>query len=174
MLSLPGVNEIVELSFYPLGGNCPESGRDAECEGDKYQACVLDTQCSGVSCDASQQLGLAQFLYCFEVEHNLAMDAADDCSSAAGFDVSAVRGCFDDDSATAAALTEVNKGAREALETMQCYPWVMLDGEVLSTQPDAACLGQDASTYPLLDDICRAADEREVTAPAACSGHAAI
>lgn len=174
MLSQPGVNEIVEMSFYPVGGQCPESGTDADCEGDKYQACVLDTQCGGASCHAPQQLGFAQFLHCFEVEHDLAMDAADDCASAAGFDVSAVRGCVDDESANAAAFASVIDGAGEVLETLNCYPWVTLDGEVLSDQPEAACLGQDSSTYPLLDDICRAADQRGLTTPVACEGHAAI
>jgi len=175
VLSLPGVNDIVDLSFFPLVvSDCPDSGRDADCEGDKYQACVLDTQCNGVSCSTSQQLQLAQFLHCFEAENDVDMDAADGCASAAGFDAAAVRGCFNDEGALEEAYGAVLRAAGRELDAMQCFPWVTLDGEVLSTQVAAACLGEDASVYPLLDDICRAAGDKGLPMPAACNSDAAM
>lgn len=175
LLSLSGVNEIVELSYFPVDGNCPDSGRDANCTGDRYLACVLDTECNGASCGTPQQLEFARFLHCLEAENQVDMDAADDCAHAAGFDVSAVRRCFDNhgarEAAIAAAMLRISPAV---IEEMRCFPWVVLDGEALSDQPEEGCLGGDAGSYPLIDDVCRAASERGLAAPPACDGNAAI
>ena len=58
-LEKPGVNDAVAFSFYPAGGfsdpsynktvDCPPSGSDANCQGDKYEACILHTLCGGQS-----------------------------------------------------------------------------------------------------------------------------
>ena len=99
------MNAATKLHFYPAGGfsnpgynktvECPTAGVDANCDGDKIEACILKEYCDGVSCKPAEQLKLATFLDCFENEHGSAMSAADGCLKSSGFSVSRVRACYD-------------------------------------------------------------------------------
>jgi len=177
-LSLSGVNAATRLSFYPAGGfsnpgynktvECPPGGTDADCDGDKYEACVLSEYCNGVSCAPDVQLKLANFLQCFESEHASVMSAADGCLAAAGFSVSIVRKCFDG-AGKAAAWKMVQSAAAPHLPSIKCFPWIEVAGTVESKDYQHGCFGVNAAKTPLLPLICKAAIQGGVTPPDACA-----
>jgi len=181
---MDGVNEEVELGFYPVGGfsnpkinktvTCPPVGADKDCQGDKYESCLLHTFCGGVSCKPKEQLQLAHFLDCFEGEHQSAIDKADGCATAAGFDTSKVSGCLGDETAKEAAFAAVQTAAGD-MSRFICFPWIEVDGQVESKDPQGGCFGPDAGTYPLLPIICAAAKAAGAPTPKACDpGSAAV
>lgn len=177
-LQAPGMNDAVNLSFYPVGGfvnadynksvHCASEGVDANCTGDIYESCILSQFCGGVSCPAAYQLGLVAFLHCFETLHDANLTFADGCAEGAGLDVSKIHECFDDPVSSQAAIHIVLDGAAEVIPTMQCFPWVELEGTVISTDPEGGCLGEDAGTYPLVQTLCNATASANLQAPAAC------
>jgi len=146
---------------------CPAAGADADCAGDKYEACILSTQCGGVTCESKQQLQLSSFLHCFEYEHTSSMEYADSCASAAGFALSEIKACVDSPAAKAKAWADLQATVAAELPTIKCFPWIEVDGSVESKDYSHGCFGVDAATTPLLPLICDAAGSH---APAACSG----
>lgn len=177
-LQAAGMNDAVELSFYPVGGfsnkeynktvSCASTGVDANCTGDIYEACILQQFCKGVACPSAEQLEVVDFLHCFETINRANMSFADGCAKSAGLEVSKIHECFDDSAAAKAAFDMVLDAATDTLPTTKCFPWVKLEGVLLSTDPDEGCLGKDAGTYPLLDTLCNATGPADVHAPAAC------
>merc|ERR1712107_979840 len=97
-----------------------------------------------------RQLQIAQFLHCFEFENDSNMSFADACAELAGFDTTALHTFFDNTTSRLAAWEAVTTGANSTFPTsdIQCFPWVTLDGTVISKDPDAGCLGASAATYP--------------------------
>ena len=170
------MNDATALHFYPAGGfsnpgynktvECPSSGLDADCNGDKYEACILSEYCGGVSCSPKPQLMLASFLDCFEGQNGAVMSAADGCAESAGLSLKRVRSCFDSASSKAAAWAMVQRAAAVELQSIKCFPWIEVDGTVESKSYSEGCFGTDAATTPLLPLLCKAA----ATPPAACSG----
>ena len=165
------------FSFYPAGGfsdpsynktvDCPPSGSDANCQGDKYEACILHTLCGGVSCkSSSDQLKLATFLHCFEGVHSGQLSDADGCASSAGLSVKTIRGCYDDDDSKAAAWAALQSAAAPTLPGIKCFPWIEVNGVVESKSYTKGCFGTDAAKTPLLPLICDAASDPK---PAACA-----
>jgi len=174
------MNDAVELSFYPLGGfsnptynktvSCASSGVDANCTGDIYESCLLKQFCGSVACPAGPQLKLSKFLDCFEGVHASNMSYADSCAQQSGFDLDAQHACFHDESKANAAWQMVLDAASAVTPTIQCFPWVSLDGTVISVDPTGGCLGEDAGTYPLLQTLCAAAENSTTVAtPAVCA-----
>lgn len=164
----------MELRFFPVGGfsgtptDCPQSGSDKGCQGDKYEACLLHTACGGISCPAAEQLKLASFLECFEGQNASAMDAAEPCAAKAGFDVSAVRACDRSPVQAAAAFAAVQAAASKGKKGMKCFPWIVIDGTVESKDPTEGCFGKDPSTAPLLPLLCHAIEASGTAPPAGC------
>lgn len=175
------MNEAVQFTFYPVGGftnpginksvGCPKKSNsdfdlpDADCEGDKYEACLQNvSSCDDDTCTASKQFDLSQFLYCFEGEHGSAMSAADSCASAAGFDVGQIRGCYDDPAYKAAVWKSLQDRTSAVRPTLTCFPWVEVDGQVLTKN----CFGSTPGTWPLLQALCDRAEGAGVQPPAAC------
>lgn len=175
----PGINKSVD---------CPKNGRprgwpthaarsadapvakpfdlpDPGCSGDKYEACLMNvSSCAGNTCSPARQLGLSSFLDCFEGRHGSSLADADGCAKSAGFDVTKVRSCYDDPSAKETVWSILQAATRAKRGTLTCFPWVEVDGQVLTGN----CFGPDAATWPLLDDLCRRAVTRGIRAPAAC------
>ena len=162
------------FSFYPAGGfsdpsynktvDCPPSGSDPNCQGDKYEACILHTLCGGVSCKSSaDQLKLATFLHCFEGVHSGQLSDADGCASSAGLSVKTIRGCYDDDDSKAAAWAALQAAAAPTLPGIKCFPWIEVNGVESSPTPKAA-LGPTPRRRQL-PLICDAASDPK---PAAC------
>lgn len=166
------------LSFFPVGGfsnpginktvECPPSGTDADCQGDKYEACILDTACGGVSCPAKEQFQLATFLDCFEGQHSSQMVMADSCAADAGLNITLIRDCFDDAGAKEAAWLALQITAAAALPSVKCFPWIEVEGKVESLDYTHGCFGKDAGTTPLLPLICAAAAAGAAPVPEAC------
>jgi len=173
------VNAATQLSFFPAGGfsnpgynktvECPSSGADADCKGDKYEACLLSEYCGGVTCDADVQLKLAKFLACFEGEHDSAMSAADSCLTASGLSTSKVHKCLDSATSKGKAWSMVQAAASTDLPNIKCFPWIEVAGVVESKDFTHGCFGVDAGTTPLLPLLCKAAKAGGITPPAACS-----
>lgn len=173
------MNSAVQLSFYPVGGfsnpdinktvHCVPGGVDANCTGDIYESCILEQFCGGVACPSALQLELVEFLVCFESDNGANMSFADDCAKDAGLNVSTIHECFDDAVASQAAFDMVLSAAASVLPKLQCFPWVELDGTVISTDYDHGCLGANAGTYPLLQTLCNATGPANIEAPAACN-----
>ena len=138
-------------------------GDDKDCQGDKYEACILQTFCGGGNCSASDQLKLANFLACYE---GTAL-TADKCAAAAGFDVEAIKAC---DQRTAFGM--VQAAAAAGMANAQCFPWIVINGNVESKDPSGGCFGEDAGTADLLGLLCAAMDSG--TRPAGCSRFAQI
>jgi len=169
---LTGVNDLVQLSFYPVGGfsnpqynktvKCATHGVDANCTGDIYESCILKQFCGGVTCEPDAQLKLVEFLNCFEHENGSNMSFADSCAQQVGLDVPKIHMCFDDDSASSAAFDMVLAAASDELSGMECFPWVKLDGTVISTDPNGGCLGENAGTFPLLETFCNRTGLRHI------------
>jgi len=182
-LLVDGVNDIVQLSFYPVGGfsnpetgktvKCASHGVDANCTGDIYESCILSQFCGGVSCESAEQLQLVKFLNCFEHENGSNMNFADSCAQQVGFDVPKIHACFDDETASMAAFDMVVAGANDTISSMQCFPWVKLDGTVISTDPHGGCLGEDAGTFPLLETFCNSTDLDSIKA-LTCKGNVTL
>ena len=122
------MNDVTELSFFPVGGfsksgktvTCPTSGHDADCSGDKYEACLLKIVCGGVVCEAADQLRLAQFLQCFEGEFDSAPAQAATCATKAGFDANLIKSCTSDPDASAAAFDAVQTAAHAGMQSAVC------------------------------------------------------
>ena len=147
---------------------CPTTGNDKFCQGDKYEACLLQAACGGVSCPAAAQMQLATFLQCFEGQHASDPSTAEPCASRAGFDVAAVRTCASSDAKSQAAFAKVQSAAKKGMEGAKCFPWIVVNDEVESRDPTEGCFGKDAATAPLLRILCKAIHESNRTAPAGC------
>lgn len=173
-LQTEGVNEVVQLTFWPTGGgsydqktgnftNCPtgnvnESIVDEDCIGDQYESCLLMEFCGGSTCKAAEQLQLVKFLACFEHEHKADMNFAVSCATKAGFDATKSQKCLDDkdDNKTRLAAYEtITKGANATGQNVTCFPWVLLNNQTLSSGT-GACLGDNASSYELIPAFCKA------------------
>ena len=167
----------MQLSFFPVGGfakgngsvTCPSSGNDAHCSGDKFESCLLHIACGGVKCEPKDQLNLANFLKCFEADHDSAPEHAAACASAAGFDVAAINACASDPTSANAAFDAVQSAAKEGMVGATCFPWIVVDGVVKSTDPEEGCFGKDAGTAPLLPLLCAAIKSSGGDLPAGCA-----
>lgn len=148
---------------------CPSRGEDKDCIGDQYESCLLSEFCGGPTCPAKEQLQLAEFLECFEHQHDANMSFADSCATAAGFDTAKLHECFDDNTSRLAAYENITNGANATGQDIVCFPWVVLDDKVISTDPDEGCLGQDAGTYDLLAAFCNASRDAGKEIAAVCS-----
>ena len=169
------MNEATELRFYPVGGfpksgtvDCPSSGNDADCSGDKYEACLLHVACGGLVCDAAKQLKLAQFLACFEGDYDSAPAQAATCATKVGFDAAAIKSCAADPLASAAAFDAVQAAGHAGMQAAKCFPWIVIDGVVMSKDPEQGCFGVDAGTAPLLAMVCDAVKAAGVEVPPGC------
>lgn len=163
------MNDAVELSFFPISSRHPISQYDA---GDAYESCVLKTICGGVTCPPGDQLKLAKFLDCFEGQYRGDQDAADGCAKAAGLDVATIDACYSSEDAHNAAMQMVHAADHHSSEA-PCLPWVRLDGMALSNKTNPACLGKNASTYPLVDTLCTEALARGIDVEA-CERHVSV
>lgn len=179
-LKTPGVNDVVELTFWPTGGGffsvkaqkyvgCPSKGNDQDCIGDAYESCLLKQFCDGPTCPSKEQLQLATFLECFEYQHDSNMSFADSCAKDAGFDVPTLHECFDNETSRLAAYEMITDGANKTGQDIKCFPWVVLNSEVISTDPEGGCLGADAGTYDLLAAFCNASKKVGNAIDAVCS-----
>lgn len=179
-LRTPGVNDVVQLTFWPTGGGfystkvqkivgCPSKGNDKDCIGDQYESCLLSEFCGGPRCPAKEQLQLAEFLECFEHQHDANMSFADSCATTAGFDTAKLHECFDDDTSRLAAWNNITNGAKATGQVIGCFPWVVLNDKVISTDPEEGCLGENAGTYDLLQAFCNASFEAGSEIAAVCS-----
>lgn len=148
---------------------CPSSGNDKDCVGDEYESCLLSEFCGGPTCPAKEQLQLAEFLECFEHQHEANMSFADSCATAAGFDTAKLHECFDDNTSRLAAYENITDGANATDQDIGCFPWVVLNDKVISTDPEGGCLGEDAGTYDLLAAFCNASREAGQEIAAVCS-----
>lgn len=157
------------LSFYPVGHfptrNCPTGGSDADCVGDKYEACLLETACGGVSCEAAEQQRLASFLNCFEYEHGSDMSFSASCAAAAGFDIKAISECVSSPVRSGRAFDAVAAAAKAGMANASCFPWIVIDGEVASTDPEGGCFGEDPLNAPLLQMLCKAMGKSGILPP---------
>jgi len=182
-LEKPGVNEATAFNYIPAGGftnptinktvSCAKYGGvyDSDCQGDKYEACVMASECGAVhtcSGDPAKQLGLARFLECFEHEHDANMAFADACATRGGFDVAKVRSCFDETETKEATWRALQSSVAAELPGLLCFPWVSVGGVVVSKGGVPGCFGPDPLTKPLLPYICESA-AASGTAIAACS-----
>jgi hypothetical protein len=179
------VNEIVQFSFYPVGGftntginksvQCPTtSGNDlpdVDCEGDKYEACLMNvSSCVDSTCPQETQLGLSQFLDCFEGEHGSQMSSADTCAKAAGFDVGSIHTCYNNAAVKAAVWKSLQARTSAKRPTLTCFPWVEVNGQVLTDN----CFGPIAKTWPLLKALCEHSKSVGITPPAACTSEQVV
>ena len=162
----------MDLHFFPVGyfpkeRRCPGFGEDAGCQGDKYEACVLQTFCGGPNCSSSDQIKLANFLACYEGGSSPASfpGTADKCAALAGFDVDAIKACDG-----SAAFEMVQEAAAAGMANAKCFPWIVIDGVVQSKDPSEGCFGKDAGTADLLGLLCAAMQGSG--RPAGCSGRA--
>lgn len=180
------MNDVVSFSFFPVGGftnpgigknvSCPtDQGNfdlpDKDCEGDKYEACVMNvSSCADYTCPPDKQLGMSQFLDCFEGQDGSSMSDADSCAHSAGFDVTQIHRCYDDAELRSAVWTTLQDQTRQKRPTLTCFPWVEVDGAVLTDD----CFGPDARTWPLLEALCNRSKKAGVQPPAACSHEALV
>lgn len=186
-LKQPGVNDIISFTFYPVGGftnpginksvSCPSSDNvnfdlpDKNCEGDKFEACLMNvTGCTDYTCSGAQQLGLSTFLDCFEGLDGSSMSDADNCAQAAGFSAEKIHGCYDDSKYKNSVWDALQSHTKTERPTLTCFPWVEVDGAVLTDN----CFGPHARTYPLLDAICNHAKAAGIPEPVACAHKSTI
>lgn len=175
------MNEEVELSFFPVGhfltnsthganaAACPNFGEDKHCQGDKFEACILQEVCGGVHCEADDQVKLADFLACFEGGNRSKMASAHPCAAKAGIrKLDTVMACASNSSRSDSAFAAVREAAKPGMANAKCFPWVVIDGTVASTDPREGCFGKDAGTAPLLPMLCDAIGKGGQPAPAGC------
>jgi len=110
-----------------------------------------------------------EFLNCFEAEHESNIDLADGCAEDAGFEVEKLRACFDDQSAADSAIQMVLDRASDVLPGVTCFPWVSVQGKLISNDPEGDCLGQSAGAYPLVDTLCRSIEDHGKPLPETCN-----
>lgn len=148
---------------------CLPFGEDKLCRSDKYEACVLQVNCGGVSCDSTTQLQLLNFTSCFEGPKN-PFSSADACAASAGFDTTAIRACYDDESQREAAWSMVQAAVQTAdsppMGMTAAFPWVVIDGTVTD-------VGDNATSFPLLEKICEVAEAKAVQVEA-CTARATV
>lgn len=174
------MNDIVQFTFYPVGGftnpginksvTCPTtSGNDlpdVDCEGDKYEACLMNvSSCVDETCPPKTQLGLSQFLDCFEGQDGSKPSAADACAQQAGFSVPQIHSCYDNAATKAAVWKSLQSRTSAKRPTLTCFPWVEVDGKVLTDN----CFGPIAKTWPLLKALCDQSKAAGIQPPAACA-----
>ena len=170
---------MVTLTFLPVGGfprngtreceHLPPGTPDSKCSGDRYEACILEVECGGLSCPPTQQLKLARFLNCFEGERNANISAADMCASASGFSPHRIHTCTDAETAAKAAFAKVLAAAASGMATAKCFPWIVVDGVAQSDDPTEGCFGKDAGRTPLLPILCASARAHGSPLPVACA-----
>lgn len=173
------MNDIVQFTFYPVGGftnkginktaSCPTTGSndlpDVDCEGDKYESCLMNVSgCVDNTCTPTKQKSLSQFLDCFEEKHGSALATADACATAAGFDVKQMHSCYDDAAVKAAVWKSLQARTSAKRPTLTCFPWVEVDGKVLTDN----CFGPIAKTWPLLKALCDQCKSTGIPPPEAC------
>ena len=182
-LSAPGVNDQVQLRFYPVGHflspdnskatACPPSGNDKDCVGDKFESCLLQAACGGLVCQPTEQLRLAKFLHCFEGESASSPASAQPCTIKAGFDeatLATAASCASNATRADQAFASVQLAARSGMKDAKCFPWIVIDGVIKSKDPAGGCFGQDAGTTPLLPPLCDALQQKGAQMPPACVG----
>lgn len=164
----PGINKSV---------NCPSSGRadfdlpDTNCQGDKYEACLMNVSaCADYTCPPPQQLGLSKFLDCFEGVDGSSMSDADTCAQTAGFNTDKIHECYSNAEYKSSVWDMLQDRTKSKRPTLTCFPWVEVDGVVLTDD----CFGPNARTYPLLDALCKKSKAAGIPEPAACSSRSAV
>mmetsp|Transcript_43861 Transcript_43861/g.99151 ORF Transcript_43861/g.99151 Transcript_43861/m.99151 type:complete len:189 (-) Transcript_43861:466-1032(-) len=181
---MPGVNNATAFSYIPSGGfsnptinktvSCAKYGGfyDSECQGDKYEACLISSNCGAVqscSVNPAKQLGLARFLECFEHEHEGNLEFADECVTKSGLGVAKVRSCYNDAVKREAAWSALQASVATQLPTLLCFPWITVGGQAVSKGGVPGCFGPDPQNKPLLPYICEAAKQMGLDQPAACT-----
>eukprot|EP00929_Paragymnodinium_shiwhaense_P008768 TRINITY_DN112741_c0_g1_i1.p1 TRINITY_DN112741_c0_g1~~TRINITY_DN112741_c0_g1_i1.p1 ORF type:complete len:134 (+),score=21.24 TRINITY_DN112741_c0_g1_i1:371-772(+) len=121
--------------------------------------------CADYTCPPNKQVGLSKFLDCFEGQDGSAPKDADGCASAAGFDATEVRACSSDTKRRDAVWSALQEATSAKRPTLTCFPWVEVDGEVLTKD----CFGPIARTWPLLEALCNRTKAAGIPTPAACS-----
>jgi len=179
-LEKPGMNDVVQFTFYPVGGftnpginksvNCPTSVSqdlpDPHCEGDKYETCLMKVSgCVDNTCPPAKQLGLSKFLDCFEADDGSQISKAGSCAKAAGFSVDAVDSCYNNVANKEAAWKSLQERTQAKRSTLTCFPWVEVDGKVLTDN----CFGPIARTWDLLKALCDGCKAAGIKLPAACT-----
>lgn len=179
------MNDIVQFTFYPVGGftnpginksvNCPTTDSndlpDVDCQGDKYEACLMNvSSCSDNTCPPAKQLGLSQFLDCFEGLNGSKMSTADGCATAAGFNVEHIHSCYNTAVEKTAVWNALQARTSAKRPTLDCFPWVEVDGKVLTKD----CFGPIAKTWPLLEALCNHSKTAGIKPPPACSSQIVV
>lgn len=182
-LKQPGVNDVVAFTFYPVGGftnpginksvSCPTTqGQasfdlpDKDCQSDKYEACLMNVSgCAEYTCSPTKQLGLSKFLDCFEGNDGSSPADADGCATAAGFDPTRIHSCYDHAAVRDSVWKRLQQATSKKRPTLTCFPWVEVDGEVLTDN----CFGPIAKTWPLLAALCNRTKVAGIPPPAACA-----
>lgn len=137
-LSRPGLANITDFAFYPVGGfpsggkvTCPSFGADKHCQLDQLEACLQGQTSAPVS-----QAALVSFLYCFEGQNGNAKSeaSAEECALKASIDFTAAKACYADPMARASAWQAVidDSGPSGAFDGATCLPWVVVDGKPIS------------------------------------------
>merc|ERR1712113_452535 len=105
------------------------------------------------------------FLDCFEGTDGSSMADADGRARSAGFDVTKIHGCYDNDRFKGEVWDALQERTSKKRPTLTCFPWVEVDGAVLTND----CFGPIARTWPLLEALCNRTKAAGIPAPAACS-----
>lgn len=184
------MNDIVQFTFYPVGGftnpginksvSCPTTSSftdqpndlpDVGCEGDKYEACLMNVSgCVDDTCPQTKQLGLSHFLDCFEGIDGSAIADADSCATKSGFNVNQIHSCYDNAATKAEVWNTLQSRTSAVRPTLTCFPWVEVDGKVLTND----CFGPIAKTWPLLKSLCDKAEAEGIQQPAACASESEV
>mmetsp|Transcript_60068 Transcript_60068/g.113339 ORF Transcript_60068/g.113339 Transcript_60068/m.113339 type:complete len:134 (+) Transcript_60068:275-676(+) len=129
------------------------------------------SSCTDNTCPPAQQLALSQFLDCFEGTDGSSMADSDTCAKAAGFDVDKIHSCYDNAKFKSEVWDALQESTSKKRPTLTCFPWVEVDGEVLTDD----CFGPIARTWPLLKALCQRAKVAGIAPlPAACSSDALV
>merc|ERR1712194_718703 len=98
------------------------------------------------------------------------MAFADSCATASGLDADAVQSkCFSIPAKKQAAWNAITVASKAVVASAKCFPWIRLEEKSVCNDPDHGCFGHNASTTPLLPILCKAAQEKHLPLPAACS-----
>ena len=162
---------MLDFRFYPVGTfstvtDCPAEGHDKGCEMDMLESCIVQHSCpTGAPCDVRTQLQLINFLACFEGGKQAAgLAAAQSCAATAELAIADGIACYDNAAQKTAAFATITKAAKATGETpYKCFPWVAVNGTLVSDPKVDSCLAQD---FDLTKAICAAVEGPK---PAACS-----
>jgi len=126
------------------GSTCPDEGSDKGCAMDKFENCLMNT---GVN-----QSSLVGFLDCFEGGNHASPSAAKGCAESFGIDYAASESCAQGTEGVEL-WKKLQSSASTAMSAAKCFPWVVLDGKLLSDPSSEDCV---AATYDLLQVLCNA------------------